>query len=286
MGYPEIASGPGPYAIERNWGVMDPAMDPTNEKTYKFLETFIGEMTKLFPDKYFHIGGDEVNGKEWDRKSKIQDFMHSHNIKSNAELQAYFNEHVSKIVSKNNKIMVGWDEILQPSLPKNIVIQSWRGPASLAQAAKQGIHGILSAGYYVDLNYSAAQHYAADPLGDTAASLTPEEQKFVLGGESCMWSEFVSPENMDSRIWPRTIAIAERLWSPQNVTDVNSMYQRMYEVGRQLDWLGITHNSNYGPMLRRIAASEDISSLKTLADVVEPVKGYKRDELAASPRPV
>ena len=135
----------------------------------------------------------------------------------------------------------------------------------------------------MDLNYSAAQHYAADPLGDTAASLTPEEQKFVLGGESCMWSEFVSPENMDSRIWPRTIAIAERLWSPQNVTDVNSMYQRMYEVGRQLDWLGITHNSNYGPMLRRIAASEDISSLKTLADVVEPVKGYKRDELAASP---
>ncbi len=282
VGYPDIASGPGPYAIERNWGVMDPAMDPTNEKTYKFLETFIGEMTKLFPDKYFHIGGDEVNGKEWDRNSKIQDFMHSHNIKSNAELQAYFNEHVSKIVSKNNKIMVGWDEILQPSLPKNIVIQSWRGPASLAQAAKQGIHGILSAGYYVDLNYSAAQHYAADPLGDTAASLTPEEQKFVLGGESCMWSEFVSPENMDSRIWPRTIAIAERLWSPQNVTDVNSMYQRMYEVGRQLDWLGITHNSNYGPMLRRIAASEDISSLKTLADVVEPVKGYQRDELAAS----
>ena len=139
VGYPEIASGPGPYAIERNWGVMDPAMDPTNEKTYKFLETFIGEMTKLFPDKYFHIGGDEVNGKEWDRNSKIQEFMHSHNIKSNAELQAYFNEHVSKIVSKNNKIMVGWDEILQPSLPKNIVIQSWRGPG-LSRTGRQTGH--------------------------------------------------------------------------------------------------------------------------------------------------
>jgi hexosaminidase len=112
--------------------------------------------------------------------------------------------------------------------------------------------------------------------------LIPEEQKLVLGGESCMWSEFVSPENMDSRIWPRTAAIAERLWSPQNVTDVNSMYQRMYEVGRQLDWLGLTHNSNYQPMLRRIANSEDITSLKTLADVVEPVKEYKRGELAAT----
>jgi hexosaminidase len=178
--------------------------------------------------------------------------------------------------------MVGWDEILQPSLPKNIVIQSWRGPASLAQAAKVGIHGILSAGYYVDLNYATAQHYAADPLGGAAASLSLEEQKFVLGGEACMWSEFVSPENMDSRIWPRTAAIAERLWSPQTVTDVNSMYQRMYEVSRQLDWLGLTHNSNYIPMLRRIANSEDASAVRTLAEVVEPVKGYKREELAVS----
>ena len=256
-------------------------MDPTNEKTYKFLETFIGEMTKLFPDKYFHIGGDEVNGKEWDPNRRSRTSCTRITSKAMPSCRPTSTSTFPRSLARTTR---SWwaGTSMQPSLPKNIVIQSWRGPASLAQAAKQGIHGILSAGYYVDLNYSAAQHYAADPLGDTAASLTPEEQKFVLGGESCMWSEFVSPENMDSRIWPRTIAIAERLWSPQNVTDVNSMYQRMYEVGRQLDWLGITHNSNYGPMLRRIAASEDISSLKTLADVVEPVKGYKRDELAAS----
>jgi hexosaminidase len=112
--------------------------------------------------------------------------------------------------------------------------------------------------------------------------LTPDEQKLVLGGEACMWSEFVSPENMDSRIWPRTAAIAERLWSPQNVTDLQSMYQRMYAVSRQLDWLGLTHNSNYQPMLRRIANGEEISPLQTVADVVEPVKGYKREELATA----
>jgi hexosaminidase len=279
--YPEIASGPGPYLVERNFGVMDPAMDPTREETYKFLGTFIAEMARLFPDKYFHIGGDEVNGKEWDKNPKIQEFMRSHGLKSNAELQAYFSDRVSKIVTKNDKIMVGWDEILQPSAPKTIVIQSWRGPASLAQAAKQGIHGILSAGYYIDLNHPAAQHYAADPLGDAASGLSAEEQKLVLGGEATMWSEFVSPENMDSRIWPRTAAIAERLWSPQNVTDVNSMYQRMYAVSLQMDWLGLTHNVNYLPMLRRMANSEDIRAVKTLADVVEPVKGYKREELAA-----
>jgi len=97
-----------------------------------------------------------------------------------------------------------------------------------------------------------------------------------------MWSEYVSPENIDSRIWPRSAAIAERLWSPQNVQDVNSMYQRLEIVSRHLDWLGLTHNSSYWPMLRRIAGTEDISALRTLADVVEPVKDYTREETAPS----
>ena len=121
-------------------------------------------MAKLFPDRYFHIGGDEVNGKEWDANPEIQKFMRAHGIKSNAELQAYFNKHVQAIVSKHGKIMMGWDEILSPDLPKSIVIQSWRGQASLAQAAQQGFSGLLSTGYYLDLAQSAAQHYARRSL--------------------------------------------------------------------------------------------------------------------------
>src|SRR5213082_3601744 len=86
VGYPEIASTSGPFKIDAEWGVLDPDMDPTNEKTYKFLDTFIGEMAKLFPDHYFHIGGDEVNGKAWDANPKIQEFKKAHNYKSNDEL--------------------------------------------------------------------------------------------------------------------------------------------------------------------------------------------------------
>ena len=280
VGYPELASGPGPYQIERKWGVFDPAMDPTQERTYKFLDAFIGEMAQLFPDRYFHIGGDEVNGKQWDANPNIQAFMHAHGLKSNQDLQAYFNTRVQKIVSKHGKTMVGWDEILRPDLPKDTVVQSWRGQDSLAAAAKQGYRGILSFGYYVDLMWPASRHYAVDPMSDAAANLTPDEKKLILGGEACMWSEYVSPENIDSRIWPRTAAIAERLWSPQDVTEVNSMYQRLAEVSRWLDWLGLTHNSSYGPMLRRIAGSNDISALRTFTDVVEPVKDYNREELA------
>jgi len=280
VGYPELASGPGPYQIERKWGVFDPAMDPTEERTYKFLDGFIGEMAKLFPDQYFHIGGDEVNGKQWDANAKIQAFMHAHGLKNNQDLQAYFNTRVQKIVSKHGKIMVGWDEILRPDLPKDIVVQSWRGQDSLAAAAKQGYRGLLSFGYYVDLNWPTSRHYAVDPISGAAADLSPEEHQRILGGEACMWSEYVSPENIDSRIWPRTAAIAERLWSPQAVNDVNSMYQRLESVCRWLDWLGLTHNSSYGPMLRRIAGSNEISALRTFADVVEPVKDYTREEIA------
>ncbi len=281
VGYPELGSGPGPYQIERKWGVFDPAMDPTEERTYKFLDGFIGEMAKLFPDRYFHIGGDEVNGKEWDANAKIQAFMRARGLKNNQDLQAYFNTRVQKIVSKHGKIMVGWDEILRPDLPKDIVVQSWRGQDSLAAAAKQGYRGLLSFGYYVDLNWPASRHYAVDPMTGAAANLTPEEKQRILGGEACMWSEYVSPENIDSRLWPRTAAIAERLWSAQDVTDVNSMYQRLQIISRWLDWFGLTHNTSYGPMLRRIAGSDDISALRTFTDVVEPVKDYTREEIAA-----
>lgn len=280
VGYPDLASAPGPYTIERKWGVFDPAMDPTRESTYKFLDEFIGEMAKLFPDQFFHIGGDEVNGKQWDANPKIQEFMRTHNLKNNADLQAYFNTRIQKIVAKHGKTMEGWDEILRPDLPKTIVIQSWRGQQSLADAARQGYRGLLSSGYYLDLMGSAESHYAVDPFADGAANLSDEEKQKILGGEACMWAEYVSPENIDSRIWPRAAAIAERLWSPQNITDVNSMYARMGEVSQWLDAYGLTHRSNYVPMLERMTNGSDTAALKNLTDVVEPVKGYAREGLA------
>ena len=135
IGYPDLASGPGPFTLETG----DPIMDPTRESTYKFLEKFIAEMSKLFPDAYFHIGGDEVDGKQWNANPKIQEFIHAHGMKNNQDLQTYFNQRLEKIVSRNHKIMVGWDEILHPDLPKNIVVQSWRGQQSLAVAAQHPV---------------------------------------------------------------------------------------------------------------------------------------------------
>src|ERR1041385_2910205 len=275
VAYPEIGSAPGPYKIERGAGIFEPALDPTREQTYRFLDTFLGEMAGLFPDEYMHIGGDENEGKPWDRNPQIQAFMKEKGIKDNHALQAYFNQRILKILQKHHKKMIGWDEILHPDLPKDAVIQSWRGPASLADAAKKGFNGILSAGYYIDLIFPAAQHYLADPIpADT--SLTTEEAKHVLGGEATMWGEWVSPETIDSRIWPRTAAIAERLWSPRNVNDIEDMYRRLSVINRQLEELGLTQEKNYGMMLSRLAASENTGPLRTLASIIEPVKQYRR----------
>jgi hexosaminidase len=120
-------------------------------------------------------------------------------------------------------------------------------------------------------------------MSGAAADLAPEEKQRILGGESCMWSEYVNPENVDSRIWPRNAAIAERLWSAQEVRDPASMYTRLDFISARLEWLGLTHKTYYRRMLQRIAgaaAPEEFAALRTLTDVVEPVKDYTREQTA------
>ncbi len=278
VGHRELASAPGPYEIERTWGIQDPAMDPTREEVYEFLDAFIGEMAELFPDPYFHIGGDEVNGVQWDANAGIQAFMREQGMADNHALQAYFNRRIQGILSKYGKTMVGWDEIFHPDLPGDIVIQSWRGQESLAESARQSYQGILSNGYYLDHMLSAAQHYQVDPLSGAAAELSPDEKERVLGGEACMWSEFVTWETIDSRIWPRAAAIAERLWSPPEVDDVEDMYRRLEVTSQRLELLGLTHRSSHERMLRRLTDYRPIDALKTLTDLLEPVKYYQRPQ--------
>jgi len=275
VAYPELASQPGPYSIEKKYGVMNPSFDPTKEITYEFLDKFLGEMSALFPDQFMHIGGDENNGKDWDNNSEIQSFMKDNNLKDNHALQNYFNQRVSKILEKYDKTMVGWDEILQPGLPNNIVIQSWRGKEAMIDAAKNGYRVMLSNGYYIDLCKPASAHYSNDPLA-SENNLTPEQRLNILGGEATMWAEMVTEETIDSRIWPRTCAIAERFWSKQDVTDMSDMYRRLDINSARMEEIGLLHIKNQEMMMRRLTSGADISSLKILIDAAEPLKIYSR----------
>lgn len=271
IGYPELASAPGPYSIIRTFGVYDPALDPAKEEVYRFLDGLIGEMAALFPDRYFHIGGDEVNGRQWKANPAIQAFIRQHDLKNEAGLQAYFNRRVEVLVARHGKRMMGWDEVLHPDLPKDIVIESWRDHESMAKAARSGHPALLSWGYYLDHLDSAGKHYDVDPLGGPAKNHTAEQAARVLGGEACMWTEFTSPETIDSRIWPKSAAIAERLWSPAGASDRAGMYRRLDRISDWLDWRGVTHNNNYRAMLQRLAPNAPIDALRTLGDAVEPL---------------
>lgn len=278
-GYPRLASGPGPYKIERKWGVFDPVMDPSKEEVYSFLNSFISEIAPLFPDQYWHIGGDEVNNRQWNASASLAAFKKKNNFKTNGELHNYFNKRLIAILAKHGKKTIGWDEILNPDLPKNAVIQSWRGQDYLAQGAEKGYSGILSAGYYLDHLRSAEFHYKVDPLGQKSSSLTDAQKSLILGGEACMWGEYLTSENLDSRIWPRAAAVAERLWSPAEVKDIDDMYRRMAIVSQGLESLGLTHRSSYLSMLDRMAGGQAPKPLKTLGDIVESVKTLGRGRL-------
>ncbi|HEY8459581.1 MAG TPA: family 20 glycosylhydrolase [Blastocatellia bacterium] len=275
VGYPELASAPGPYQIERRPGIFDPTLDPTREEVYRFLDAFFGEMAALFPDEYMHIGGDENEGRQWDRNPRIQAFMKERGIKNNHSLQAYFTTRLARILRNHKKKAMGWEEIMADDLPGDVVIHSWRGPESLAEAVKKGFNGVLSAGYYIDLGYPASNHYRVDPIAPDM-NLSPQEEARILGGEATMWGEYVSPETIDSRIWPRAAAIAERFWSPRSVNDVDDMYRRLAVTSVRLEELGLTHEKNYRSLLRRMAGVKEIGPLETLVSVVEPVKQYNR----------
>jgi hexosaminidase len=305
VAYPELAALPGPYAPGPDLNIMNATLDPTREEVYQFLRRLLGEMTALFPDPYFQAGGDEVNGAQWAQNPKIQAFMKARGFKDKHDLQGYFTERVRQILAKDGKTMMGWDEILQPKLAKDIVIQAWRSSKLVQRSTALGHATVVSAGYYLNMELPASKHYGVDPLDsradgirkealksikgtplapyvteDNVASdsplLTPEEEKLVSGGVACLWSEFVWDEKEETEAWPRAAAVAERLWSPASVKDADSLYKRLAGLDVDLEFLGLRHRSGETLMLQRLAGNHDVLPLATLAEAVEPIKNLAR----------
>ncbi|RYY21164.1 MAG: hypothetical protein EOO36_01495, partial [Cytophagaceae bacterium] len=230
----------------------------------------------------FHTGGDENDGRQWRRTPRIVAFMRAHRqVRADGVtpdkhlLQLYFSQKIDSLVRRHGKIMIGWDEILGPGLPRDVVVQSWRGPKAVLQTVQKGNPALLSAGYYLDLNYSAATYYAADPHAGVPDSLRAR----VLGGEAAMWGEYADSVVYDSRVWPRAAAVAERLWSPAAATqDVPDMYRRLAVVSDELEALGLRHRRAPAALLRQMAQPYPaaLPALQTLAAAIEPIKEYKR----------
>ncbi|MBH1929794.1 beta-N-acetylhexosaminidase [Serratia rubidaea] len=394
VAYPELISAPGPYQMEREWGVHAPTLDPGNEQVYQFIDAIVGELTTIFPDPYLHIGGDEVDPSQWQQSETLQALMREHQLADAHALQAWFNQRLEKILERHQRRMVGWDEIYHPALPRTILIQSWQGPDSLGASAQDGYQGILSTGFYLDQPQSTAYHYRNEVLpqplgvetqvaageqaqswrfeiprlkgsavagsftlikgrqgwrgfidfdgktrralhdivwrtpqqvsfrldtwmGDTRPVVTlqgdklsgytllgnvryptsgsrldaaPEgkmpvvpdakQQANILGGEAALWAENVRAPLLDLKLWPRAFAVAERLWSAQDVTDENNMYRRLAAVDAwSVVSVGLQQHAETAREFTRLANSVEIMPLQTLAEALEPAQYYTRQHL-------
>jgi hexosaminidase len=402
VGYPELASAPGPYVIDSVFGVLKPVMDPTRDTVYEFLDRFFGEMAWLFPDAYVHVGGDEVVGTEWEGNARIRQFMSANRLADAPALQAYFNGRLRSLLKAHGKRMMGWDEILHSDLPADgVVVQTWREQRSLWESARQGYKAVLSAGYYLDYKQPAAFHYGVDPevipgavtididsthwkgwdcrltmrdldmqtqlflfgeggegkpfrgivnfnegfsgftdavlqgnhlvfsietnfgtvkfdaelQGDSITGsakisfftlqlngrrsggsdmpggrplpefrktepLTSEQAANLIGGEACMWSEMVDGTTLESRVWPRAAAVAEKLWSPRALTsDTRDLYRRLMVLDDRLEERGLAHRSYRESLLRGMAPPSYLGPLRTLVSVLEEDKFFNRMDL-------
>ena len=156
---------------------------------------------------------------------------------------------------------MGWREVYNAELPSDTVLQLW-SPWSKAESG--GLRGVISLGFYLDQLLSTEVHYQNDPHN----WITSEEtRKNLLGGEACMWTESTTPHTIDSRIWPRNAAVAERLWSPADVEDFDDFSRRLEIFSQNLERLGLTHDSYYEPALAEFTGGKLEPAVKTLADI-------------------
>jgi hexosaminidase len=198
--------------------------------------------------------------------------MQKNNFADVHVLQAYFVKRVQKIITKYHKQMIGWEELFSKDISQDVIVQVWQNGAFTKQALDHGNPVILSKGFYIDQFFPAYIHYNNPDL----ASINDSNESKLKGGEAAQWTEAADKNNIETRVWPRAAAVAERLWSPASVTNVDDMYRRLYVVSRQLDQLGLQHISNYERALRNYTSGNDITALKTFTDVLTPVKGYRK----------
>ena len=262
-----------------SFGVHRACLDPDNSAVMDAVGVLLGELAAVFPDECIHVGGDEVAGLD-------------------GGVQHRFHRAVVERLAALGKRAIGWDECLGPTLPTDSVVQAWRGAKARDAAVAAGYDCVVSSPYYLDLFYPADVHYAADPGGDLVAAenalgqhprlahvrdglawmarfgeypdLPDRTRGRVLGGEACLWSELVTDELLDTRLWSRMPAVAERLWRADvdPSRDVDGFYERMAESRLLLDDLGVV-GVDREPI-------DQAPGIQPLIEMLEPVKWYHR----------
>jgi len=255
VAYPELAAiADPPREVPSDWGIYPHAYS-LEEGTFRFIEDVLTEVMALFPSRYIHVGGDEVQKDEWKASARGQELMRRMNTTDPERLQSYFTQRLARFLEAHGRRLVGWDEILAPGLPKNAVVMSWRGVDGALSAARQGYDTVLAAWptLYFDNRQNAAPTeppgrgrivsledvYRFDPM---PASLTPAEQAHVLGVQGNVWTEHIrTEERVGWMAFPRAAAVAELGWSQPAGRDFGDFMKRLEAQRPLFDALGMTY---------------------------------------------
>ena len=245
--YPHLSCTGNQVDVANDWGVFKEIYCAGNDSVFIFLEDVLTEVIELFPSKYIHIGGDEAPKVRWEECEKCQQRILDNNLKDEHELQSYFIKRIQTFLNSKGKQIIGWDEILEGGLANGAIVQSWRGMEGGKEAVKNGNQAIMSptSHAYFDYDLKAIDLEKVYSFNPIPKGLTNEEEGLIIGGECNMWTEHVPDEiNLDSKVFPRILAMSEVLWSAsdikqKNYTEFNKRVQKHYTI---LD----KHNVDYG----------------------------------------
>jgi len=244
--YPELGCGEGPVEVETGWGIKDRNLNPGKEETFEFLESLLNEVMDLFPSPWIHLGADECRKEPWKNSESCRKRIQDEGLADERELQTYFLNRILRILEKKDRGGIGWDEVLEGGLPRNIIVQSWQDHKFTTEAARMGARVIASPVTWCYLNHSAecldlARIHSFEPCPE---NLEPQFQANILGGECALWSEFITESSLDHLAFPRILAMTEALWKPGgSASSFDHFRHRLRRFYPILDQLGI----QYGP---------------------------------------
>jgi len=244
--YPELGCTPAPSAGSTGGDVHNDVFCP-KEETFSFLQSVLSEVVTLFPGPFVHIGGDEVSKDSWKKSADAQAVMKREGLRDENELETYFVQRMEKFLRSKGRRTIGWDEILEGGLAPNAIVMSWRGEGGGIAAAKQKHEVIMSPTDYCYFDYNQGdvkreppsiggfipleKVYNYDPM---PGELTPDEQKYVIGAQGNLWTEYIStPQHLEYMTFPRLLALSEVVWSPLENKNYDDFQQRLpYQLSR------------------------------------------------------
>lgn len=246
--YPELGCTGGPYTLWCKWGVSEDVLCPGNDKTLTFIRDVLNEITEIFPSKYIHVGGDECPKSNWQKCPKCQARILSLGLKSDdkhsaeARLQSFVMTYAERILNERGRKMIGWDEILEGGIAPNSIVMSWRGTAGGIEAARLKHEVIMTPNSYLYFDHYQSRPTESEPLaigGYTPVSkvygfepvpseLKEDEQKYILGAQSNMWTEYITTfDQVQYMVLPRLAALCEVQWTSPAQKDYSDFLIRL-----------------------------------------------------------